>query len=233
MSINTHERVLGGDGLSSLTKRRFDLEPLSQDVLVSVFDRVISSGELSELGQEFLVDCKELLWLRDAPNVLVASSLEEARDDVGLLLTEVPGRIGYITGGLEGLHLQILLNGLAATEIETFIIGLEEDSYVASKGREPLYTTNEKISLWEQLAPDKSVLFVIPQRPDFISPNDYYDWITQYLGLFRNEKIVYLGSKDDSPEILQAHQRRAASPNHCLNLSVGNPPLHTTELLVR
>ncbi len=233
MSTSSHERVLGDDSLFPLTKQRFDLEPLSQAALTSVLDRVISSGKVSELGQELLIDCKELLWLRDAPNILVASSLEEVRDHVGLLLTEIPGRIGYITGGLEGLHLQILLNGLTATETETFIVGLEEDSYVASKGEEPLYTTNEKVSLWEQLAPDMSILFVIPKKPDGISSDDYYDWVTKYLGLFRNEQIVYLGSKDDPQEIVLAHQRRAASLAHCLNLSVGNPPLHTSELLVK
>lgn len=233
MSISLQERAIGGDGLFSLTKRRFDLKPLSQDVLTGVFERVISSGKVSELGQELLVDCKELLWLRDAPNVLVASSLEEARDNVGLLLTEIPGRIGYITGGMEGLHLQILLNGLAATEVETFIIGVEEDSYSIAKGRKPPYSMEEKVSLWEQLAPDRSVLFVVPQRPEFVSPDNYHDWIAKYLGLFGNEQIVYLGSKDDSQEVVLAHQRRAASPRHCLNLSLGNPPIHTSELPVK
>lgn len=232
MSFNLKEQPGRIEVLSSLAKKRFDLTPLSQAALTSVLDR--ASGSLNSLGQEFLTDSKELFWLRDAPNVLVAGSLEEARDCVGMLLTEVPGQVGYITGGLEGIHLQGLLNGLTADrKISTFVLGIEESSYGEAKGRKPLYSTREKVLLWEQLAPDKSVLFVIPQRPDFVSPDDYYDWIAQYLGLFRNKQIVYLGSKDDSQEIILAHQRRAASPKHCLNVSLGIPPIHTIELLVK
>ena len=233
MSANLQERAIGGDNLMSLAKKRFDLEPLSPVALTSVIDRVISGGRVNKLGQEYLVDCKEIRWLKNRPNTLIASSLEEARDYIGLLLTEVPNPIGYITGGLEGLHLQVLLNKLTAEgRISTFIVGLEEDSYVAAKGRAPLWTTREKLSLWEQLAPDSSILFVIPRRPDFISPDDYYDWLAQYLGLFKNKQIVYFGSKDDPQEVILAHQRRAASPAHCLHLSLGNPPRHTSDLLV-
>lgn len=229
---NLKEQSRRIDALNLLAKKRFDLTPLSQTALTDVLDR--ASGSLNPLGQEIIADTRELFWLRDAPNVLVASSLEEARDYVGLLLTEAPGQVGYITGGLEGTHLQILLNGLTADRrISTFVIGTEENIYTSkAKNRKPLYSTREKVSLWGQLAPDKSVLFVIPQRPDLVSPDDYYDWIAQYLGLFRNKRIIYLGSKDDSPEIILAHQRRAASPAHCLRLSLGNPPLHTSELLV-
>lgn len=233
MGNNLIERQVGIDCLISFTQKRFDFKPLSKAALVDILDRTISSDRLTRLGEEFLTDCKEQLCMRSAPNVLIAGSLEEARDCASLLLTEVPNQIGYITGGLEGLHLEIALNALTATGIATFIIGLEEDSYILSKGRRPLFSTREKVSLWEQLAPDKSVLFVIPQKPDSVSPDDYYDWITQYLGLFRSKQIIYLGSKDDPMEVILAHQRRAASPKHCLNISVGHPLLlHTTEMLV-
>lgn len=229
MGFNLKEQLGGIEDLSSLAKKRFDLEPLSQADLASVFDR--ASRRLNSLGQEFLIDLRELLWLRDAPNVRVASSLEEAKGGIARLLTETPGLIGYITGGLEGIHLQILLNGLIADGISTFIMGIEESSYSSTKGREPLYSTKEKVLLWLQFAPDKTILFVIPQRPDFLSPDDYYDWIAQYLGLFGNERIIYLGSKDDPQEIILAHQRRAASPANCWRLSLGKPPFHTSELL--
>lgn len=234
MSTNLFERGIEGDNLLSLAKQRFDLELLPPDALIDVLDRVISNGRVNKLGQEYLVDCIELIQLGNASNVLVADSLEEARDYIGMVLTEMPDRIGYITGGLEGLHLQVLLHSLTGgSKVSSFIFGLETDSYIVSKGRGPLYTTNEKVSLWEQLAPDKSVLFIIPQRPGFISPDDYYDWIVQYLGLYRNKQVVYLGSKDDPQEVILAHQRRAASPAHCLQLSLGNLPLHTSELLVK
>ena len=229
MSPYLKEQPRSIEVLNLLAKKRFDLSPLPQAALTNVLYR--TRANLNPLGQEILTDSKELLWLKDAPNVLTANSLAEARDCVGLLLTETPGTIGYITGGLEGIHLQTILNGLTTEGISTFIIGIEESCYSKTKGRNPLYSTEEKMSLWTQLAPERSVLFVIPLRPDFVSPDDYYDWIAQYLGIFRNKQIVYLGSKDDPPEIILAHQRRAASPKHCLNISFGNPPVHTSELL--
>jgi hypothetical protein len=217
--------------LDLLTKKIFDLPPLSQAALSNVLD--IAKSRLNPLGQEILTDSGELFWLKDAPNVLVTGSLEEARSCIGMLLAKAPDKIGYITGGLEGIHLQIQLNGLTVDgTILTVIMGIEESGYSETKGRRPLFSMREKVSLWKQLAPDNSILFVIPQRPDFISPDDYYDWITQYLGVLKNIQIIYLGSKDDPPEIIQAHQRRAASQEHCLQLSLGAPPIHTTELLV-
>lgn len=164
------EQYIASDMLLSLAKRRFDYKPLSKTDLTTVLNRVISSGRVTELGQEFLIDCRELQWLKDDPNILVASSLEETRDHIGCLLTETSGQIGYITGGMEGLHLHWLLNGLTATTadtaatVDTFIIGIEEGSYVVAKGRCPLFSTNEKVALWETLAPERSIIFVIPKK---------------------------------------------------------------------
>lgn len=218
--------------LNSLAQQRYSFELLSQTDLSHTLDHLISSDRLTRLGREFFVDIKELPLLRESSRVTFARSLVEARESTYQLLMETPGFVGYITGGLEGGFLQIMLNGLVAGgELDTCIIGLEEEKYVASKGREPLFSTQEKTSLWMELAPDDSIVFVIPPRPEIISADDYYDWISEYLGIFRNNRVIYIGSRDDPPEVIAAHHRRAASPNHILHISVGKPLLHTSELL--
>lgn len=226
------EQLRKAEVLNSLTQQRYSFELLSQNDLSLVLDRLISSSRLTELGKEFFTDVKEIRWFRPSPRVTFARSLTEAREATSQLLMENSAPVGYITGGLEGTFLHILLDGLVTDgRIDTCIIGLEEEEYVAAKGREPLFSTQEKTSLWTQLAPDNSLLFVIPQRPEIISVNDYYDWISEYLGIFRKNRVIYLGSKDDPQEVIAAHLRRAASPRHILHLSIGKPPLHTSELL--
>lgn len=228
------EQLRKPEVLNSLAQQRYSFELLSQADLSSVLDHLSSSGRLTGLGRESFIDIKELPLLMDSPHVVFARSLVEAREATNELLRETSGLVGYITGGLEGGFLQIMLNGLVAGgEINTCIIGLEEEGYVASKGRESLFSTQEKTSLWMEMAPDDSIVFVIPPRPEMISADDYYDWIAEYLGIFRNGQIVYLGSKDDSLEVFAAHIRRAASPKHVLRVSVGKPPRHTSELLTR
>ncbi len=231
------ERLRKPEILNSLVQQSYSFELLSQIDLSHILGHLISSGRLTELGREFYIDIKELQefpLLRDSPRVVFARSLAEARAATNQLLIEASGFVGYITGGLEGGFLQIMLNGLVAGgEIDTFIIGLEEEKYVASKGRGPLFSTQEKASLWMQLAPDNSVLFIIPPRPESMSPDDYYDWISEYLGVFKNGQVIYFESRDDPFEIIAAHLRRAASPNHILSVSLGEPPLHASELLAK
>lgn len=229
----SRERLRQTEILDSLAGKRFDFELLSQPELTVVLRKKISSGELTKLGQDFLTDANELFWLRDAPRLCFARSLNVARAEVGRLLRQTSGNIGYITGGLEGLHLQRFLGGITISNfgIETLVVGIEEDSYTRNKGREPLFSTREKVSLWAQLAPEGSVLFVVPQRPGSVSADEYYDWITRHLGLYKNEQVVFLGSKDDPPAIKEAHLRRAFSPQQVLSLSIGKPPWHTSNLI--
>lgn len=71
----------------------------------------------------------------------------------------------------------------------------------------------------------------MPLRPETISAEKYYDWITRVLGVWRNDRIIYMGSKDDPKEIKESHINRAASPQHILRLNIGENMFHTSSLL--
>jgi hypothetical protein len=231
MSLSQAERQRSVELLNSLAQQRYDLELLSVPDLVQVLKGL--NPRLNERGKEFFTDIRDFLCIQNLPQATFAPSLEQAREEIDQLLTEIPFPIGYVTGALEmGFHHKIALEGLTVDEVGTFVIGLEGEEYIASKkGRRPLFSLQEKVSLWMRLGPKKSVLFAIPSKPEWISSDDYYDWITQYLGLFKNPRIKYFGSEDDSWEIVGAHHRRAFSPKHVLRWSVGNPPIHTSNLL--
>jgi len=218
----------------SLARQRYSFELLSQEDFFRILDDLISSGRLTTLGKEFYSDVKEIPILKDpSVGVVFARSLDEARQRIDQLLAETPGYVGYITGGLEGGFLQLAIGALLGKgEMDPLIIGLEEDKYVASKGREPLFSTQEKASLWMRIARDNSIVFIIPPRPESIPPHDYHDWIAKRLGIFQNSRVVYFGAKDDPQEILIAHNRRAASLNHLVTTSFG-PPHHTSDLLIK
>lgn len=219
--------------LLQIAYRKFEYQKPDNYEWLQIIERLRQSKRIGMLGDQFLVDCRELPLFRAESMVKVASSLYDTKANIELKLNESHGLAGYITGGLEGLHLQMILNGLEIDGINPLIMGVEEDSYVRKKGREPLFTTQEKLALWEKLAPDNSLIFVIPLRPDHINPDIYYDFISDYLGLFKNKRVIYLGATDDPPEVKSAHLRRAASPKHCLNFSMGQPPIHTSQLLIK
>jgi hypothetical protein len=179
---------------------------LTPQQLAETTERLIANGKLTQLGRQIFEDAREWLWVRDPPTVIFARSLAEARTEVGCLLGKTRGAIGYITGGLESGFHHILLNGLVSDGVGTFVIGLEEDKYIAEKGRTPLFTTQEKVSWWRYLAPEGSVIFVVPSRPEELPPDKYYDWLAEYIGLYRNVRAVYVGSVDDPAEVRAAHQ---------------------------
>ena len=64
-----------------------------------------------------------------------------------------------------------------------------------------------------------------------MSADFYYDWLTRKFSIMYNPKVFYYGSEDDSEEVQKAHLRRAMSPEHVIRYSVGDPPLHTPDLL--
>jgi hypothetical protein len=237
MSVSQSERERRGELFDSLAKQRYEFELLSVSELAQVLRAI--HPRLNELGRKSFIDVEELMYLQDPPEVTWAPSLEEAREATGRIL-ETPGFVGYVTGALEmGPHhkmiLEMVLDGLSLRTywwMDTFVMGIEGEEYVREKGREPLFSLQEKISLWKRLAPDRSILFAVPPKPEVISANDYYDWIALYLGFFRHPKVYYFGSEDDSREIIEAHHHRAFSPSRVLHRSFGNPPIHTSDLLI-
>lgn len=182
-----------------------------------------------------LIDLADLLLLRDKPTTQIALSLRDSRHHIQEKLDGNPGVFGYITGGLEGLYLQQLLQGYELMGISGFLIGLEHPNYTSDKGRYPLFTMSEKMNLWGFLAPNNSLIFPIPKRPINISPDDYYDFIASHLGCYGNDRIIIFGAPDDPSEIKEAHKRRASTPNHCLSLAVTftrkQIPFHVTDML--
>ncbi|MBI3887495.1 hypothetical protein HY310_00310 [Candidatus Microgenomates bacterium] len=124
-----------------------------------------------------------------------------------------------------------MLDGLVICKLKTFIVGLEEEGYTLGKGRQPLLTFQQRMSLWSMIAPNQSVIFPIPPRPEQISADIYYDWISKTVGVYKNPRVVFVGSQDDPQQIKDAHFRRAFSSQHVLQTSIGIPPVHTTELL--
>lgn len=230
MSVSSVESQNRGELFDSLAKKRYEFELLSVPELTQVLRGI--HPRLNELGRKSYIDVEELMYLLDPPEVTWASSLEEASEATGRIL-ETPGFVGYVTGALEmGPHHKMILDGLTTYWwMNTFVMGIEGEEYVRAKGREPLFTLQEKISLWKRLAPDRSILFAVPPRPEGISADDYYDWLTLYLGFFQHPKVIYFGSRDDPREIVEAHHRRAFSPSRVLHRCFGDPPIHTSDLL--
>lgn len=190
--MNTNEHIRLHEE-AALIYKKFAPAKISPSEQRLLFHR--TKNRLTQLGQEFITDAEELLYLSDSREVEVSCSLKEAKASIKNVLSRQKYPFGYITGGLEGIHLHRLFDGLVVSGISAMILGLEESDYTNSKGRQPLYTTAEKMALWQKYAPSGSLVFVIPRRPDHISPNDYYDWITQYLGIWKNSKVIFLVRK--------------------------------------
>ncbi|MCK9368517.1 hypothetical protein M0R04_00905 [Candidatus Dojkabacteria bacterium] len=222
----------------ALIEEKVDIEDLSLNECSTI---LLNAAEgKPEVLYNILNDLSDLLFLRKLPEVHLALSLSEAQKNIATSLESTQGVFGYITGGLEGLHLSALLEGYSAMGVKGIMIGVEHPNYTSEKGRVPLFTMSEKMNLWKVLAPNNSIVFPIPKKPSDISPDSYYDFIANFLGLFGNEKIIYIGAPDDSAEVKIAHERRAYSPNHCLKLGYTFPvdasgeitiPVHVTDLL--
>lgn len=211
----------------------FDCELLGRIPLIKLFDKIIDRTPLTKLGEECLRNFQSTLILKDSPkNVTFAPSLKTARMTISQNLNDGGGPYGYITGGLEGWHHTIFTDATEARGIRGCIVGLEQEEYIRKKGREPIFSFSEKASLWKNLAPEGSIIFPMPLRPESVSAGKYYDWIARVIGLWKNDRIIYMGSEDDPGYIKESHINRAASPQHILRLGIGVDVFHTSNLLV-
>ncbi len=221
------------EGLAqSLAAQRYNFDLMSTPHLHNAVSRLLSSGRLNDLGVSAYENIIDLLVCKQAPQAVFARSLNEAR---GLIREQLRGsRLAYITGGLEASLYQVLsLESVPLDGVGAVAIGIEGEGYVRGKGREPIFTLREKVSLWMQLVPDhaQNTIFAIPPKPDELPSNWYYDWLAKYLGVFKNPQTTFLGLKDSTPEIVAALYRRAASPAHIDQRALGKPPVHTSDQL--
>lgn len=207
-----------------------EVQHLTLDQVSGALKRLAISNNLTQLGRNFYGDIFDQLSLQPRRETWVAFSLKEARGKITELLAMIYGNVGYITGGLESRHHQILLDSLSVNRISAAIIGLEGDNYIRNKGRTPFLTYPERFSLWPLVAPNGSIIFPLPPKPDGIASDEWYDAITQYLGVWQNPQVVYIGSADDPSPIKSAHLRRAFSPRNVVHITLGLPPVHSSEL---
>lgn len=213
----------------SLSNTEFSFRLLRKFELIQRLKNLVGEGRFTPLGKEFYVDLYERLILTNAQDVHVAASLHEAAHTARSLLSH--GRYFYITGGLEGIHHLYSIEAACARGISGIIMGLETPEYIVKKGREPLLTLQEKISLWRYVLPQGSMIFIIPPKPPELQSDEYYDWIGTIIGVFRNQNTYYSVVKDEPLSLIEAKRRRAFPGNLLYHLDVGVPLIHTTALL--
>ena len=115
--------------------------------------------------------------------------------------------------------------------ITRLLIGVEDVGYIRRKGREPLFTLLEKLSLIKALVPDRTIIFPIPSKPPELSSDLFYDALAQQLYVYRRPGVFHIGSDDDYREVFEAKLGRALTPKNVLYLTIGRPPIHTSDLL--
>lgn len=221
--------------LEPLIDQEFVTELIPIDELRDRVQALERDPRLTELGQSCMGSVYDALHLRRPEwGIEIAHSLADARLKIFDHLARSERRMGYVTGGLEaGWHHHSLIDSLPIDPgVYGVAIGLEPDSYIEQKGREPIFDLQERVSLWHRVAPANSVIFTIPKRPDGVVADEYYDWLADQVGVLKNPRIVFIGGADDSMEVKEARRRRATSEKNIVEVNVGIPPMHTSDLFV-
>jgi hypothetical protein len=135
-------------------------------------------------------------------------------------MLEKYGELTYTTGGYEGslAHIQVLHHAVG----RPVLLGLEQDSYIRKKGREPLYSLEKRKSIWKHLLYPGSRIFEIPED----LKGEDYDQLAKDIGVYKREGVYYLTNRDDSPAIKYARAQRCFSKGYLQEIHYGH--LHTS-----
>ncbi len=234
-----HEAIWDAE-IQTLFTQPQNLEVKGKHFAMAAVERLLHSGRLNSHGIETFANVWDSLIIQNPPkHVSVMQSLEEARQAFETKgLTSLPQDrdayiyYGFMHGGMEcGWHHTVIVQGISlGYNLSGFILGIEYPSFKTT--REPVFTMEEKLAIWNYLAPDGSIIFAIPPRPEYIDPDYYYDSLIRRLGLWKNPHILYVGSSDDPPNMVEARLRRVHSPVLYKKVSLAKGWTHISELLL-
>lgn len=203
---------------------------------VSAFVQTLQqSGRLNDLGLDCYLTVQELPIFVQSEGVAYAGSVAGAKHLIEDRVQGAGRGVGYCTGGLDfgWHHFNVLHSIQYKYELDGIVIGLEDPSYKNKlfPGTDPRIVMDHKIAFWQQVAPSNSIVFRVPPRPENISPDDYYDQLADYLGIYQHPRAFYIGASDDPESIHEARLRRAYSPAHYIRarIAIGS---HVSELLL-
>lgn len=80
------------------------------------------------------------------------------------------------------------------------VMGIEPDSYIKIKGRNPEFPQKVRLSAAAQLLKQNGILgiaFPIPDRPKRMGTNTFYEWLVRKIGMYRRENCYHLYSESD------------------------------------
>jgi hypothetical protein len=203
---------------------------------VSAFLQTLQhTNRLNEVGLDFYLSAQELPIFVQSEGVTYASSVAGAKHLVEDRVHGVGCRLGYCTGVLDfgWHHFNVLHSIQYKYALDGIVIGLEDPSYKNKlfPGIDARVVMDHKIAFWHQVAPNNSIVFRIPPRPDNVTPDQYYDQLAVYLGVYQNSSVFYIGAPDDPESIHEARLRRAYSPEQYIRarIAIGS---HVSELLL-
>lgn len=159
--------------------------------------------ELSDTEYSYGLDwwfwaLKEIPALEEG-DVLLVEHVSEKVDE----LLENQKRLAFWSGGFDlGLHHSNVIATLNLTipEDVLVVIGIESDSYIRRKGREPVFDQETRLGAVATLLKQQrklAVAFPIPERPEDVPVDEFYESLVGDIGMFRREGCYHLYTLDE------------------------------------
>lgn len=198
----------------------------------AVYQRMHSSLEPTEYG-------RNLDWwffplgVSEPLNKNEVVSLEDVSERVDHLLN-IGKRLAYWSGGFDlSLNHSVIigaLNYLIPKDV-VVVMGIEPDSYIRKKGREPKFSQEIRLSAVATLLKERGKLgaaFPVPENQNGFSTYEFYSLLTRGIGMYRRENCYHLYTQGD-PFKEQKVERMLDPQEWCELPNVGG--LSTTEIL--
>ncbi len=125
---------------------------------------------------------------------------DQVRENIDRLLAE-GSRLAYWSGGFDlGYHTNTISTlKFYFPEDVKIVVGIEPDSYIKNKGREPQFDQMTRLSAVGLLAKREEILglvFPIPER-EGRDPAQFYDQLVKKTGMYRRLGCYHLYTSDD------------------------------------
>lgn len=98
-------------------------------------------------------------------------------------------------------HLNLLVGLREHLPSDVLVVaGLESDDYIRSKGREPVFDQNHRLTAVAQILKQEgklAVAFPIPERPKSVTAKIFYERLVRELGVYRRSGCYHLITDGD------------------------------------